>query len=342
MKSQAQGLCNRGLLRSSANAIAIRIRRAGAATDAQGVELVAIAVAISSWDSRAAAGINLAGTVANPAGVEGAHAVVDIVANAVAIRIRSAGRHRRPRRRAGCHHSRNPPLECPRSRNQRQGRGLHRYRKHRTSRCNCPRHHRCRRHPHPKLQSPPQSPTASVVSQVPSSSVAERHSCRQTGSCNLEPLHRRIRRRRPNPPCRCRRRRPRRRAGCRRSRSRRLGFPRNRRHRFRRDRCRSRRSRGCPRSRRHRRICRRRPHPKCRRRHSRQWRRRCTRAVIVGGCGIVVARQTGPCNLVLLHRRIRRRHPNPLCRYRRRRPRRPAGCRHSRSRRIGIPAQPQA
>ena len=85
------GICATGDFCVVTNAIAIRIRRTGAATDAQGVELAAIAVAISSGDSRAAAGINLAGTVANPARVEGAHAVVDIIANAIAIRIRSTG-----------------------------------------------------------------------------------------------------------------------------------------------------------------------------------------------------------------------------------------------------------
>ena len=73
-----------------ADAVAVRIRSASAAADAEGVELVAVAVAVTGWDTGTAAGIDLTGTVANPAGVKGAHAVVDIVADAVAVRIRSA------------------------------------------------------------------------------------------------------------------------------------------------------------------------------------------------------------------------------------------------------------
>ena len=72
------------------DAVAVRIRSARAAADAQGVELVAVAVAVSGWDSRATAGVDLARAVADPAGIQGAHAVVDIVADAVAVRIRSA------------------------------------------------------------------------------------------------------------------------------------------------------------------------------------------------------------------------------------------------------------
>ena len=63
---------------------------AGVIGFAEGVKLVAVAVAVTGWNTGTTAGIDLTGTVANPAGVKRANAVVDIVADAVAVRIRSA------------------------------------------------------------------------------------------------------------------------------------------------------------------------------------------------------------------------------------------------------------
>ena len=67
------------------NAIAIGVSFTIAATHAQGVELVAIAVAVIGRLLITTAVINRSGTVANAAGVKVSYAVVYIVANAIAI-----------------------------------------------------------------------------------------------------------------------------------------------------------------------------------------------------------------------------------------------------------------
>ena len=71
-------------------AVAIRIRRAVTTTHAQGVELVAVTVAVASGDVRTSALVNLARTVAHAASVEGANAVVHIVTDAIGIGVRFA------------------------------------------------------------------------------------------------------------------------------------------------------------------------------------------------------------------------------------------------------------
>ena len=73
-----------------AHTVSIHVGGACAATDAQRVRLVSVAVAISVGNVRASAFIDVAGSVADAAGVEGAHAVVDVVAHAVAVHIGEA------------------------------------------------------------------------------------------------------------------------------------------------------------------------------------------------------------------------------------------------------------
>ena len=70
-----------------ADAVAIGIGRAGTSTDAQGVELVSIAVAVSRGNSGATTVIDFAGSIADATGVQVAHAGVYVVAHAVSIRI---------------------------------------------------------------------------------------------------------------------------------------------------------------------------------------------------------------------------------------------------------------
>ena len=68
-----------------ANAIGIGVRCAVTTAHAQGVELVSVAVAVTSGDVRTSALIDGARTVADAALVEFAHAVVDIVTDAIGI-----------------------------------------------------------------------------------------------------------------------------------------------------------------------------------------------------------------------------------------------------------------
>ena len=72
-------------------AITIGVGRTIATADAEGVELVAVAVAVTSGDVRASAVVDLTGTVADPAGIQGTNAVVYVVAEAITVCIRSAG-----------------------------------------------------------------------------------------------------------------------------------------------------------------------------------------------------------------------------------------------------------
>ena len=70
-----------------ANAIGINVLGAIAATDAQGVKLVAVTVAIPFWERSATAGKYSTWAIANPAFVRCANAFVHVVANAIGIRI---------------------------------------------------------------------------------------------------------------------------------------------------------------------------------------------------------------------------------------------------------------
>jgi hypothetical protein len=70
-----------------ANAIGIRVLGAIATTDAQGVKLVAVTVAIPFWDRSASTGKHSSWPIANAAGVKFANAFVHIVANAIGIRV---------------------------------------------------------------------------------------------------------------------------------------------------------------------------------------------------------------------------------------------------------------
>ena len=66
-------------------AIVIRVRRAVTATHAQGVELVAVTVAVAFRDVRTSALVDLAWTVAHTARVVAAYAVVDVVTDAIGV-----------------------------------------------------------------------------------------------------------------------------------------------------------------------------------------------------------------------------------------------------------------
>jgi ppGpp synthetase/RelA/SpoT-type nucleotidyltranferase len=69
------------------DAIGIRVCSAIATTDAQGVNLVAIAVAITFWDRSATAGQYSTWSIAHTAGVKLSYTLVHVVANAIGIRI---------------------------------------------------------------------------------------------------------------------------------------------------------------------------------------------------------------------------------------------------------------
>ena len=73
-----------------ADAIGIGVRCAVTTTHAQGVELVAVAVAVSFWDVRTSALVDGARTVADAALVVRTNAVVHVVADAIGIGVRHA------------------------------------------------------------------------------------------------------------------------------------------------------------------------------------------------------------------------------------------------------------
>ena len=73
-----------------ADAIVVSVCRATTTAVAEGVELVSVTVAVSGWDARASAVVDGAGSVADPAVIELAHAVVYVIANAIAVGIGSA------------------------------------------------------------------------------------------------------------------------------------------------------------------------------------------------------------------------------------------------------------
>ena len=73
------------------NAIGIGVGGTSSTADVQGVELIAIAIAIARWDFFAATSINGPWSIANTAGIDRAYARVDVVAHAVHVGIRCAG-----------------------------------------------------------------------------------------------------------------------------------------------------------------------------------------------------------------------------------------------------------
>ena len=85
-----------GYLLRIADAISICVTTAFASTDPNGVDLMAIAIAISLGNHGAAAFENGPWTIAYAAGIEGADTVIDTVTDAIAIRIRSAGSSTNP------------------------------------------------------------------------------------------------------------------------------------------------------------------------------------------------------------------------------------------------------
>ncbi|MEC7440104.1 MAG: hypothetical protein VX802_04560, partial [Pseudomonadota bacterium] len=72
------------------DAIGIGVCRAVTATNAQGVELVAVAVAVAFWDVRTSALVDGARTVAHAALIHGAEAFFLVVADAIAVHVGSA------------------------------------------------------------------------------------------------------------------------------------------------------------------------------------------------------------------------------------------------------------
>ena len=72
-----------------ADAIGIFVRCAIATARAEGVELVALAVTVASWDVGASALVDLARTVAHSASIECTNAVVFVITDAISIFVRS-------------------------------------------------------------------------------------------------------------------------------------------------------------------------------------------------------------------------------------------------------------
>jgi len=69
------------------DAVGVRVSRTGTATLANGIKLVAIAVAVALWDVRTSAVVDRARTIADAASVKLANTWVNIVADAVRIRV---------------------------------------------------------------------------------------------------------------------------------------------------------------------------------------------------------------------------------------------------------------
>ena len=68
-----------------ANAIVVNVTNTVAATHAEGVKHVPVAVAVSLWDVRAAAGVNLSGSIANATFVQCTDAIVFIVTDVIVV-----------------------------------------------------------------------------------------------------------------------------------------------------------------------------------------------------------------------------------------------------------------
>ena len=68
----------------------VKVNLAATTANAQGIELVTIAVAVACWNHLTPAVIYRTRTIADAAFIEGANAIVNTVANSIAVGIRSA------------------------------------------------------------------------------------------------------------------------------------------------------------------------------------------------------------------------------------------------------------
>ena len=82
--------CTHTTVHVVANAVGIEVFRATAATFTHGVRLVPVAIAVAQRDNGASARVNGAGSVADPACVQGADARVFVVADAVKVHVEVA------------------------------------------------------------------------------------------------------------------------------------------------------------------------------------------------------------------------------------------------------------
>ena len=73
-----------------ANAVTINIRSTGASADTNGVQLVTVTVAVSSWDVGTATVVDGTGAVADSAGIEVSDAVIHVVTDAILVCVCSA------------------------------------------------------------------------------------------------------------------------------------------------------------------------------------------------------------------------------------------------------------
>ena len=145
--------CANAVIHVVTDAIGIGVRRAVATTDAQGIELVAVAVAVAFRDVSASTFVNLSRTVADATSVVRAHQSSTSSQMPSASASAAHPRHRRPRRRVGFRRSRNHRRGCRRIRIRRSHRGhcrchasssharQHRHRCHRHRRLPCSRPH---------------------------------------------------------------------------------------------------------------------------------------------------------------------------------------------------------
>ena len=82
--------CANAIVDIVAHAIGIFICHAFSSTHAQRIELVAFTIAVALRNVGAAAFVDRARTVANAASIQGAHAIVDVVTDAIGIGVRCA------------------------------------------------------------------------------------------------------------------------------------------------------------------------------------------------------------------------------------------------------------
>ena len=101
------------------DSIGIGIRRAVPTTYAQGVKLVAVTVAVACWNVSTSALVDFTFIVANVASVKRAYTVVNIITDTSASASAVQSPHIRPRRQAGCRHSRSRLLGCLYNRTRR-------------------------------------------------------------------------------------------------------------------------------------------------------------------------------------------------------------------------------
>jgi hypothetical protein len=70
-----------------ANAIAVNVTDTVAATHAEGVKHVPVAVAVSLWDVRASTGVDLSRSIANVTFIQCTYAIVLVVTNAIVVNV---------------------------------------------------------------------------------------------------------------------------------------------------------------------------------------------------------------------------------------------------------------